>query len=99
MVAVSLKKEKTGQPGPIGLPHGAGQERWAAAGLDGLLDGMSRMEFVLRFTLSHPGLSSTIVGTANPEHLRANLAVAGRGPLPGDLYAEALRRLPAPAGR
>ena len=47
----------------------------------------------------HPGLSSTIVGTANPEHLRANLAVAGRGPLPGDLYAEALRRLPAPAGR
>ena len=95
----TLAADKTGQPGPIGLPHGAGQERWAAAGLDGLLDGMSRMEFVLRFTLSHPGLSSTIVGTANPEHLRANLAVAGRGPLPGDLYAEALRRLPAPAGR
>src|SRR5690349_6858122 len=67
--------------------------------LDGLLDGMSRMEFVLRFTLSHPGLSSTIVGTANPDNLRANLAVAGRGPLPGDLYGEALRRLPAPAGR
>jgi len=59
---------------------------------------MSRMEFVLRFTLSHPGLSSTIVGTANPEHLRANLAVAERGPLPDDLYREALRRLPAPAG-
>jgi len=95
----TLAADKTGQPGPIGLPPGAGQERWAAAGLDGLLDGMSRMEFVLRFTLSHPGLSSTIVGTANPEHLRANLAVAGRGPLPGDLYAEALRRLPAPAGR
>ena len=95
----TLAADKTGQPGPIGLPPGAGQERWAAAGLDGLLDGMSRMEFVLRFTLSHPGLSSTIVGTANAEHLRANLAVAGRGPLPGDLYAEALRRLPAPAGR
>jgi aryl-alcohol dehydrogenase-like predicted oxidoreductase len=95
----TLAADKTGQPGPIGLPHGAGQERWAAAGLDSLLDGMSRMEFVLRFTLSHPGLSSTIVGTANPEHLRANLAVAERGPLPGDLYAEALRRLPAPAGR
>ena len=95
----TLAADKTGQPGPIGLPHGAGQERWAAAGLDGLLDGMSPMEFVLQFTLSHPGLSSTIVGTANPEHLRANLAVAGRGPLPGDLYAEALRRLPAPAGR
>jgi aryl-alcohol dehydrogenase-like predicted oxidoreductase len=95
----TLADDKPGQPGPIGLPQGAGRERWAAADLEGLLDGMSRMEFVLRFTLSHPGLSSTIVGTANPEHLRANLAVAGRGPLPGDLYSEALRRLPAPAGR
>jgi aryl-alcohol dehydrogenase-like predicted oxidoreductase len=95
----TLADDKPGQPGPIGLPQGEGQQRWQAADLEGLLDGMSRMEFVLRFTLSHPGLSSTIVGTANPEHLRANLAVAGRGPLPGDLYAEALRRLPAPAGR
>jgi aryl-alcohol dehydrogenase-like predicted oxidoreductase len=51
------------------------------------------MEFVLRFTLSHPGLSSTIVGTANPAHLHANIAVAERGPLPGDLYEEAKKRL------
>ena len=58
---------------------------------------MSRQEFVLRFTLSHPGLSTTIVGTANPDHLRANLAVAERGPLPDDLYREAKRRLPAPS--
>ena len=54
---------------------------------------MSRMEFVLRFTLSHPGLSSTIVGTANPAHLQANIAVAQRGPLPADLYEEARKRL------
>jgi aryl-alcohol dehydrogenase-like predicted oxidoreductase len=82
---------------PLDLPPGEGQQRWAAANLEGLLDGMSRMDFVLRFTLSHPGLSSTIVGTANSEHLRANLAVAERGTLPGDLYSEALRRLPATA--
>jgi aryl-alcohol dehydrogenase-like predicted oxidoreductase len=93
----TLAADKPGQPGPIGLPQGEGQARWDAADLEGLLDGISRMEFVLRFTLSHPGLSTTIVGTANPDHLRANLAMAGRGPLPGDLYAEALRRLPAPA--
>jgi aryl-alcohol dehydrogenase-like predicted oxidoreductase len=34
------------------------------------------MEFVLRFTISHPTLSTTIVGTSNPGHLRANLALA-----------------------
>jgi aryl-alcohol dehydrogenase-like predicted oxidoreductase len=93
----TLAGDKSGQPGPIGLPPGEGRARWDAANLEGLLDGMSRMEFVLRFTLSHPGLSSTIVGTANPEHLRANLAVAGRGPLPAGLYSEALRRIAAPA--
>jgi aryl-alcohol dehydrogenase-like predicted oxidoreductase len=54
---------------------------------------MSRMEFVLRFTLSHPDLSTTIVGTANIDHLRANVAVAEKGPLPAELYEEARRRL------
>jgi aryl-alcohol dehydrogenase-like predicted oxidoreductase len=54
---------------------------------------MSRLEFILRFTLSHPGLSSTIVGTANPDHLRSNVAIAEKGPLPADLYQEAKRRL------
>jgi aryl-alcohol dehydrogenase-like predicted oxidoreductase len=59
---------------------------------------MTRVEFVLRFTLSHPGLSSTIVGTSDMGHLRANLAVAAKGPLPADLYQEAKDRL-QPAGR
>jgi aryl-alcohol dehydrogenase-like predicted oxidoreductase len=56
---------------------------------------MSPMEFTLRFTLSHPGLSSTIVGTSSLDHLAGNLAVAARGPLPADVYAEARRRLQA----
>jgi aryl-alcohol dehydrogenase-like predicted oxidoreductase len=34
--------------------------------------------------------------TANLAHLRGNIAVAERGPLPGDLYAEAKKRLPLP---
>jgi aryl-alcohol dehydrogenase-like predicted oxidoreductase len=55
---------------------------------------MSNMEFVLRFTLSHPGLSTTIVGTSNPAHLTSNIAIAERGPLPADLYDEARKRLP-----
>jgi aryl-alcohol dehydrogenase-like predicted oxidoreductase len=57
---------------------------------------MSNMEFVLRFTLSHPGLSTTIVGTSNLVHLASNIAVAQRGPLPADLYEEAKKRLPLP---
>ena len=54
---------------------------------------MTRQEFILRFTLSHPALSSTIVGTSSLEHMRENLEAAARGPLPADLYAEAKGRL------
>ena len=56
--------------------------------------GHRRDEFVLRFTLSHPGLSTAIVGTANPAHLATNIATAEKGPLPADLYEKAKKRLP-----
>jgi len=57
---------------------------------------MGTMEFILRFTLSHPGLSTTIVGTSSLDHLNGNIAVAEKGPLPDDLYEEAKKRLPLP---
>ncbi len=87
--------DKNWSTGPIGLAVREGQRRWQVSGVEDLLadSGMPRMEFVLRFTLSHPGLSSTIVGTANPDHLSGNIAVAERGPLPDDLYEEARKRL------
>ena len=66
---------------------------WDDAKLDELLDGMSRVDFLLRFTLSHPDLDTTIVGTANLDHFRANLAAAAKGPLPDDVVAETKRRL------
>ena len=75
------------------LPTETARDRWQAAKLDDLLDGMSRMEFTLRFTLSDPDLDTTIVGTKNPEHLHANIAAAEKGPLPADAYEEAKRRL------
>lgn len=75
-----------------GLPV---QDRWEGATLDELLDGMSRMEFTLRFTLSLPELATTIVGTRNPEHLKENLAAAAKGPLPAGVYEEAKLRLAA----
>jgi aryl-alcohol dehydrogenase-like predicted oxidoreductase len=86
-------EDKSWAQGPLGLPPGEGQRRWDSAGLDDLLGGMPRHEFVLRFTLSHPDLSSTIVGTSNPEHLRANMAIAAKGPLPADLYEQVKKQL------
>ena len=86
-------EDKNWAQGPLGLSPGEGQRRWESAGVDDLLGGMPRLEFVLRFTLSHPDLSSTIVGTSSVEHLRANLAVARKGPLPADLYDKARQYL------
>jgi aryl-alcohol dehydrogenase-like predicted oxidoreductase len=90
-------EDKNWQAGPIGLAQGEGQQRWQSAGLDELIAeaGLTRIEFTLRFTLSLPALTSTIVGTSSLEHLAANLAMAEKGPLPGDVYAEAVKRLAA----
>ncbi|GLX66644.1 aldo/keto reductase [Paenibacillus glycanilyticus] len=81
---------------------GAGRgstDRWSAweqAKLDDLLEhGEQRTGFLLRFTLSHPSMATTIVGTKNPAHLAENLRYAKRGPLPSDIYEEAKKRLNA----
>jgi aryl-alcohol dehydrogenase-like predicted oxidoreductase len=71
------------------------RDLWDEAGLDEVLDGLPRMEFMLRFTLSHPDMTTTIVGTSNPKHLADNVAAAKKGPLPADQYNEAKRRLSA----
>ena len=89
-------EDKGWQKGPLGLPEGEGQRRWETSEVESLLSEMGPLEFVLRFTLSHPGLSSTIVGTSDFDHFRANVAIAEKGPLPADLYAEAKRRLRVP---
>ena len=68
---------------------------WERARLDDLLDGAPAIEFTLRFAFSNPDMDTTIVGTANPNHLQANLDALAKGPLPADVYAEALRRLDA----
>jgi aryl-alcohol dehydrogenase-like predicted oxidoreductase len=91
-------EDKAWSHGPLGLSEGEGQRRWESSGVEQLLGDMSRLEFVLRFTLSHPGLSSTIVGTANVGHLRSNVEIAEKGPLPADLYEPAIRRLAAVDG-
>ncbi|MEA2640984.1 MAG: hypothetical protein QOF51_2378 [Chloroflexota bacterium] len=68
---------------------------WQQAEVDDLLGDMSPMELVLRFTISHPDLHTTIVGTTNPAHLQANVNAARKGPLPPELYEAAKRRFSA----
>lgn len=75
------------------VPAERPRELWERAALDDLLDGAPRIEWTLRFTLSHPDLDTAIVGTANPDHLAANIAALHKGPLPADVLAEAKRRL------
>ncbi|MBP3961593.1 aldo/keto reductase [Paenibacillus lignilyticus] len=82
-----------GEPG-VGLGNGDKWAAWEKAKLDELLDeGESRTAFLLRFTLSHPDLTTTIVGTKSPEHLTENIKIAQKGVLSEEVYEEAKRRL------
>jgi aryl-alcohol dehydrogenase-like predicted oxidoreductase len=58
-----------------------------------LAPGESRTAFLMRFTISHPDMHTTIVGTKDPAHLAENIKAAQAGPLPAAVYAEAKRRL------
>jgi len=42
-------------------------------------------ELALRFTLSHTGVHTAIIGTTNPDNAKANIAYANKGPLPPDV--------------
>jgi len=50
--------------------------------------GMSLPEMALRFILSHPVVSTTIVGMRKPEHVKQNIAVSDAGPLEKALLEE-----------
>jgi len=50
--------------------------------------GMTLPEMSLRFILSHPAVSTTIVGMRSPEHVLQNVAASDAGPLDSALLAE-----------
>ena len=71
-------------------------EVFAQARLNELCEpGETMNDFLIRFTLSHPGVSTPIIGTKNLKHLAANNRAASKGALRADVYAEAKRRLDA----
>ena len=67
---------------------------FAKAGLDELLvEGEDRRSFLIRYALSHPAVSTVLIGTNNQEHLKANVIAASAGGLEVERYEEAKRRL------
>src|SRR5215467_12515625 len=62
--------------------------------------GMPLPEMALRFVLSHPAVSTTIVGMRKLEHVRENIALSDKGPLDPSLLKELKKhrwdRKPAP---
>lgn len=85
-----------GEPGESGVVGRVSWDTFEQAKLGELLDdGETRTSFMLRFTVSHPGMHTTIVGTLNPAHLQQNVDAVERGALPDDVYTEAKKRLTA----
>jgi len=62
--------------------------------------GMSLPGMALRFVLSHPAVSTTIIGMRKLEHVRENIARSDKGPLSAELLQELKKhrwdRRPAP---
>jgi predicted aldo/keto reductase-like oxidoreductase len=82
-----------GEPG-AGLGAADRWDIFAKARLADLIaPGEDRTGFLLRFTISHPGVHTVIVGTKNPDHLAGNVKAIQAGRLPPDVYEEAKRRL------
>jgi aryl-alcohol dehydrogenase-like predicted oxidoreductase len=55
------------------------RKRWDDADLGNVLAEMSEMEFMVRFTVSHPDMHTIIVGTSNADHLCQNVTAALQG--------------------
>ena len=71
-------------------PATAVGESWDLAqrlGLRELAGEMPLVEFALRYTLSRADVSTAIVGTTDPRHLRTNALISDGNPLPADTLA------------
>jgi aryl-alcohol dehydrogenase-like predicted oxidoreductase len=83
---------------PIGTADGEVQQLWQRAGLDELLGGMSRIEFMIRFAMSNDNVDVALVATTDADHLAADVGYAGRGPLDAQLFKIACQHLAAAGG-
>ena len=72
--------------------------RWERSGLEALLAGLDPVETLLRYAIAHPAADTFIVGTRDPEHLRANVAAVEKGPLEPELHEAVRAAVEAVAG-
>jgi len=71
--------------GPENLPQTV--ERADALG-ELLPEGMSLPELAMRFSISHPAVSTSIPGMRKPENVKQNIAVSDGTPLPSELIKQ-----------
>jgi aryl-alcohol dehydrogenase-like predicted oxidoreductase len=83
---------------PIGTAEGQVQQLWQRAGLDDLLAGMSRIEFMIRFVLANDNVEVALIGTTNDAHLVSDIEYAAKGPLDAELLQAASAQLAAAGG-
>ncbi len=53
----------------------------------------TKNDFFIRFALSHPGITSSVVGTRSLKHFTSNIKAMQKGPLSPEIYEEAKERL------
>lgn len=70
------------------------QARYEASRISELFEaGETRNDFLIRYALSHPAISSLVIGTRNIEHLDEDIKAVEKGKLSNEVYEEAKRRL------
>lgn len=74
---------------PEGDYMGGPWDRAQSIPLADLAGEMPILEFVLRFTLSHPDVCTAIIGSTDPNHIRANVGISDGMSLPDDVVREA----------
>lgn len=74
---------------PEGDYMGGPWDRAQSIPLADLAGEMPILEFVLRFTLSHPDVCTAIIGSTNPDHIHANVGISDGRQLPDDIVMEA----------
>ena len=79
--------QRTARP-PDGFHRGP-WDRAQTFPLRDLAGEMPLTEFALRFTLSHPGVCTAIVGTTNPDHVEANARISDGHLLPAETLQKA----------
>ncbi len=74
---------------PAGDYMGGPWDRAQTIPLADLAGEMPILEFVLRFTLSHPDVCTAIIGSTDPDHIRANVEISDGHPLSDDIVQRA----------